>query len=170
MPRVRRSLILRKVGELLRDAPRKQAIDVDQVALSLGADVRRRRLDAGLSGLMRRRGQHVVIGINEVHSPTRQRFTLAHELGHWLLNHGDTVVDTVERRDELSSQGINVNEMEANAFAAELLMPGEWLRDDGPPRMLSPLDEDAIRGLATKYEVSLEAMTFRLINLGLMEA
>ena len=170
MLRVRRSLIVRQVRELLREAPRKQAVDVDEIARNLGTDVRRRPLDTGLSGLMHRRGQHVVIGINEGHSSTRQRFTVAHELGHWLLNHGDTVVDTVERRDELSAQGTNVNEMEANAFAAELLMPGDWLREEGPPRMLSPLDEDFIQRLATKYQVSREAMTFRLINLHLMEA
>ena len=170
MLRVRRSLIVHKVGELLRGAPRKKAINVDAIARKLGADVRRRSLDAGLSGLMHRQGQHVVIGINEGHSRARQRFTLAHELGHWLLNHGDTVVDTVERRDELSTQGTNVNEMEANAFAAELLMPGDWLREEVPPRMLSPLDEDVIQCLAEKYQVSREAMTFRLINLNLMEA
>ena len=171
MLRARRSLIVRKAEELLREAARQQPVDVDAIARVLEADVRRRPLDSGLSGLMRRRGQQVVIGINNRgHSPERQRFTLAHELGHWLLNHGDTVVDTVERRDELSAQGTNINEIEANAFASELLMPRNWLREEVPPRMLSPLDEDVIRRLASKYRVSREAMTFRLINLGLMEA
>ncbi len=170
MPRVRRALIGRQVADLLRDAPRKKAVDVELIAGRLGADVRRRDLDPELSGLMQRRGREVVIGINEHHLPARQRFTIAHELGHWLLNHGDTVVDNVQRRDAVSSQGTDVNEMEANAFAAELLMPSSWLREEVPPRMLSPLDEDVTTALAEKYEVSKEAMTFRLINLGLMEA
>ena len=59
----------------------------------------------------------LVIGVNRKHSSTRQRFTAAHELGHALLHDGDPVhYDPgfrVDLRSELSSQGTDVEEMEA---------------------------------------------------------
>jgi len=59
--------------------------------------------------------------------------------------------------------------MEANAFAAALLMPEDWLRADLADRKIDLSDDVAVRNLATRYEVSQQALTFRLMNLNLVE-
>jgi Zn-dependent peptidase ImmA (M78 family) len=53
------------------------------------------------------------------------------------------------------------NEREANNFAAELLMPEE--------RLVHEAAEHSLARLAKRYEVSQEAMSFRLLNLGLRQ-
>ncbi len=71
------------------------------------------------------------------------------------------------RRDTHSSEGTNVREIEANLFAAELLMPEEFLmRDVKRVCLLDLLDEEAVKELAQQYKVSAQAMTIRLTTLG----
>jgi len=70
-------------------------------------------------------------------------------------------------RDERSSEGTDEHEIEANIFAAELLMPAAFLERD--LEQLDPadlLDEDGLISLAAAYRVSPQALTFRLANLG----
>lgn len=68
------------------------------------------------------------IGFNPTESKTRQRFTIAHELGHFELHKQDSglFVDKEFKmlfRDQNSSSGEIRKEQEANAFAAAILMP-----------------------------------------------
>lgn len=79
--------------------------------------------DGLVVGLDRRRP---LVLIDDTQHETRQRFTLAHELGHILLpwHVGDFVCDTHE-----GDWSARADEPEANRFAAELLIPGAWLRD-----------------------------------------
>jgi Zn-dependent peptidase ImmA (M78 family) len=78
-------------------------------------------------------------------------------------------VDTdfrVNWRNSVSSQGVDWNEIEANRFAAALLMPEHMLRQDLD--QFKSLDRDAVQRLASLYKVSRIAMHFRLVNLGLL--
>lgn len=59
---------------------------------------------------------------NSNHSPERRNFTIAHELGHFLL-HRNKQSQFVDRADNMLDNTINEFEMQANAFAAELLLP-----------------------------------------------
>ncbi len=65
-------------------------------------------------------------------STVRQRFTIAHELGHFFLHRASSTVFVdaapIFFRDESSSNGSQREEIEANAFAAELLMPEDAIR------------------------------------------
>jgi len=72
----------------------------------------------------------------------------------------------VHWRDRESSAGVDWNEIEANRFAAALLMPEQMLRDDLNTCTL--LDRAGVQQLASLYNVSRLAMQFRLINLGLL--
>ena len=70
-------------------------------------------------------------------------------------------------RNAVSSEATNVDEIEANRFAAALLMPEEFLRRD--LLRLKPNDrtiDNAIHSLAVRYKVSTRAMELRLVNLG----
>ncbi len=74
----------------------------------------------------------------------------------------------ISLRDGDSSKGTETEEIEANIFAAELLMPVEFLRKDIASSKIN--DEESLKKalgrLAKKYEVSNEALTYRLVNLG----
>lgn len=112
------------------------------------------------------------IGINALHHPNRQRFSAAHELGHHLLHkpmlseavHVDKGM-RVMRRDAVSAQGTDRDEIQANVFAAELLMPSELLSkaidEDGVD-----LDDDSqVDALAKTFRVSASAIRYRLSGL-----
>ncbi len=115
-------------------------------------------------------GRGVVIGVNSLHHSNRQRFTIAHECGHLRLHEGQTVyVDEsfrINHRDEVSAKATNPEEIEANRFAAELLMPYRMIKED-----LSQLqfdieeDESELMQLADRYGVSLQALTLRISSI-----
>lgn len=143
-------------------------IPVEAVAHHLGANVKFSPFEGDdLAGMLIRGDNRIVIGVNSLHHPNRQRFTIAHECGHLLLHKGEVHVDhnfLVNRRDEESSLAKNPEEIEANRFAAELLMPWAMIQAE----LASQVDvEDAevIREFARRYEVSTQAMTYRVANL-----
>ena len=100
------------------------------------------------------------IKINKYEPAERQRFTIAHELAHFILHRdliGRGIVDNVLYRSALSSR----IETEANKLAADIIMPREQLRRslDGLPR---PLSDAMVENLASEYRVSVPAMRVRL--------
>lgn len=150
-------------------------VDVDAVARGLGLIVTRERLAPDLSGLLiRQPGQQPVVGVNNAHHPRRQRFTVAHEIGHYHLAHkGDVIVDgiTVNRRDGVSSTAAVRDERDANAFAAALLMPAEHLQASVLRLAAKNYSQSRIVAeLARVFEVSEQAMNYRLVNLGLLSS
>jgi Zn-dependent peptidase ImmA (M78 family)/transcriptional regulator with XRE-family HTH domain len=137
-------------------------IDVLAVARDLGIAVFSRPFPSALSALLLRHGKNAFVGVNSHQAPVRQHFSVAHELGHFVLHHRDHhfidygVPQAVE--GELPGYSWQ-HERAANQFAAELLMPADVLREDARTTSLSRL--------ARRYDVSQEAMGFRLANLGL---
>jgi Zn-dependent peptidase ImmA (M78 family) len=150
----------------------KPPVPIDRLARLLGAELRMEPAEGDISGFLFREGDRAIIGINKRHAPNRRRFTIAHEIGHLLLHEGQELhVDRqfrVHLRDDRSSQAIDSDEIAANQFAAELLMPATFIRRDLQGRDLDLEDDGQLRELATRYGVSLQAMTFRLTNLGLI--
>ena len=153
----------------------KPPIDVRGIARSLNITLREENLD-DISGLIFREGTQVILGVNSGHAETRKRFTVAHELGHYYLHaYNPLFVDkvfAVKLRDHISSEAVNIEEIEANAFAAELLMPTKNIQQDFQKLQPGVLDyeswekmDEIIQKLAQNYQVSKQAMTIRLINL-----
>ena len=149
-------------------------VDVEGIARRLRLVVTKERLAADLSGvLIRKAGEVPVIGVNTLHHPRRQRFTIAHELGHLRLEHkGEVIVDSgiqVNRRDAASGSASVRDEREANAFAAELLMPADVL-DEHLGRLVRRHtgQTSIVSALARIFDVSEEAMHYRLLNLGML--
>lgn len=149
-------------------------VDAEAIAKAEGILVVRRRFDDGdVSGMLFRDGDNHVIGVNSAHPRPRQRFTIAHELGHRALHPGrEIILDVpvrVNLRDRTSSMATDFEEIEANAFAAALLMPESLIRDQigriPPGKQREP--DDTATALAAIFKVSISAMNFRLINLGL---
>ncbi len=132
-------------------------------------------LEDQISGLLVRKGPVTFIGVNAVHQLNRQRFSLAHELGHVRLHEGEPTAVHVDADDsmiyfraESSAEPPNPVEIEANTFAAALLMPEEFIRQDLQGNRIDAYDESAIRRLARRYGVSQQTLTIRLMELGLL--
>lgn len=153
-------------------APSIIPVPVEEMVSRLGATLVVETLDPNISGLLFRQGEDKAIGVNASHPQVRQRFTVAHELGHLRLHPGkDLFLDhvRVNLRDNVSSLGTDREEREANAFAAALLMPPAEVSNE-VRRVLDrggATDSRLIADLAQLFDVSEQAMEFRLVNLGL---
>src|SRR5690349_12057855 len=146
-------------------------VPVDDLAKALDIDVRYSAGAEDVSGALIRDEDAVVIAVNSAQHENRQRFTIAHEIGHFLLHKGTQVhFDEdfrINYRDATSSDATKRDEIEANGFAAALLMPEPFLRRDW--LRLRPEDAgipNAVRSLSVRYKVSPKAMELRLVNLG----
>ncbi|MGW9205713.1 ImmA/IrrE family metallo-endopeptidase [Embleya sp. NPDC055664] len=129
------------------------------------------KMDDEVSGMLLRRDEEKVIGVNEGHAEVRQRFTVAHELGHLLLHAGrPLILDTgtrVNLRDSVSSMATDREEIEANRFAAALLAPEVMVRREARKVRFSSADE-LVRRLSERFGMSTTAMNYRLMNLGII--
>lgn len=168
--RPRYSLIVREATELLAKLEiTEPPIAVDRVAIFIGAKIVFNDFQQEISGLLFREGDQLIIGVASEQSQVRQRFTIAHEVGHALLHNLQNVhVDkafNVMFRSTASSDGQDILEIEANAFAAELLMPEDMLSADLTNVPLDMENGEQLSHLANRYEVSVQALTYRLLNL-----
>ena len=146
-------------------APGSALIPVNpfSIAQRLGLKAFTAGLNEGVSGvLVKRAGEDPEIYVHASDSPNRQRFTCAHELGHYVKRSaaGDEAWEYVERRDLLASQGTDSEEIYANQFAASLLMPRQAIEDRRKEGKNAAV-------LAGEFGVSADAMNYRLVNLGL---
>jgi Zn-dependent peptidase ImmA (M78 family) len=152
---------------------------VEDIAEGEGAVIVRRHFTGTESGFTLRDGQQIIIGINTRTSRRRQRFSVAHEIGHLKLHsYNSLIVDhavRVDWRDNISSLGTDTEEIEANAFGAALLMPCSMVFDyvksyvsESQQSGSALTREDLTSVLAREFDVSTEAMGFRLINLGIV--
>jgi Zn-dependent peptidase ImmA (M78 family) len=161
----------KRIKELLRrNDIVKPPVDIERIAAMEDLEIRLAPTGTNISGALVRSGNATFIAVNNAQHLNRQRFTIAHELAHYFLDHPgeDLHVDgdfTVNLRYRSSiDDPHDAHEVEANRFAAALLMPQEFLTRD--VFVDYPLDEDKVKKLARKYQVSEQAMTIRLVSLG----
>jgi Zn-dependent peptidase ImmA (M78 family) len=155
--------ILREFGVKHAPVPVERIIKAKEIVLQYAP------LEEDLSGMAYIKDGVGIIGVNALHHPNRQRFSAAHELGHHELHKPEISkavhVDHGFRmlfRDDFSSQGTDPLEIEANAFASELLMPREFLTTALHARGLDIEDDAATEAIARKFRVSASAMRYRL--------
>lgn len=140
----------RKIAELIEDA-----FDIDVAVAAM---------PNGFDGLAWRdvHSQLILVGTSEI--PARQRFTVAHELGHLLARDDQELHIDADLHDAEHTK--KPSELQANAFAASFLMPadtlGKMVRDD------AALTEEAFAALAHKLAVSPSTLAWRLQNLGII--
>lgn len=157
-------------------------VPVQELATEIGVKVRFQPFsgNSDISAVLKRGEETAVIGVNSAHPQNRQRFSIAHELGHYYLHSDEPVfIDFSSRiqkpnaryRNSMSSEASNREEIDANTFAAALLMPRKMVRNefaallDRDPEIDS---ETLLREMAAIFGVSRDAMNFRLLNLGLL--
>lgn len=143
----------------LGDAP----VRLSALASALGLRVISAPLPSGISGEIRpdpetRAGFSIRVNKND--PARRQRFTVAHEIGHYLLHRdeiGDGITDDVLYRSSLSDS----REAQANRLAADLLMPDQLIAF-WKDKAASLGEENVVSFLADKFNVSTAAMKIRL--------
>ena len=117
-----------------------------------------------------------IVCVQESDPKTRKRFTIAHELGHHYLGHAfesgmQVHVDRgnlVSFRNSRSSDGIDPKEIEANQFAASLLMPSGLLKARTAEVARGPILDSHLSRLSEDFAVSEQAMIIRLLTLELV--
>jgi len=151
--------------EILADFTSTYPVDVKAAAEAIGVRVLADDLPEGVSGKIQKdtRGSYYIV-VNKRDSEVRQRFTIAHELGHFMYHRdliGDGVADSPAYRapDETIYETTPLerfHETQANRFAANLLMP-QWLLKE-----LRQQGHSSDQALAQALNVSLPAMRVRL--------
>jgi len=154
---------VRAAQELLsQDGISRPPVDVEHIARRCGVTVVRGNFEDALSGAVIALDHGAVIGVNSRHAAVRQRFSIGHELGHYLLGHHDRFhIDLGSSAEHGHPPGYDwESERSANDFAAELLMPTGLVHQ-------AYEQEESTPRLARMFEVSELAMGYRLLNLGL---
>lgn len=143
----------------IRSFQRGFPVHVYRIAMALGIEVHQSDILAdNIAGFIKAHDTHpgkFEIHVNAAHSKTRQRFTIAHELAHYILHKdkiGAGITDDALYRSNLSSR----IEVEANELAMNILMPWHLLE----PRLQQ--DHVSVNSLARDFDVSTSAMSVRL--------
>lgn len=137
-------------------------VDVEEIATRHNIKISRAP-SKEFSGLLLRKDGVSLIGVNSKEVYVRQRFTIAHELGHYFMHpQKDTFVDY--RKEDVKK---TLKESQADKFAAALLMPQKNVEEDFKKLSKNLTYEEIIKILSSRYEVSMMAMNIRLRNLGL---
>lgn len=145
-------------AEIIARHQEEAPVKVGQIAQDLGVLVVISDLPLAVSGMLVRnkeKEQSWTIRVNRHEHRHRQRFTIAHEISHFVLHKdaiGDELVDDTFYRSGLSER----REYEANALAAEILMPWPLIR------RLMAAGSNTADELASDLQVSPAAMSIRL--------
>lgn len=152
-------------------------IKIDNIIVNQGIKLIPHKED-GFSGILVVENGQATIGYAENETRVRQRFTKAHELGHFMLHRGGNlfidkknVSQSWYRPSNNSGPSTEWQEWEANEFAACILMPEHLVREELEKIQIDYSDNDKgvswIQTLAKKFDVSVSAMSIRISKLGL---
>lgn len=149
------------INRFCRTAPVRLA----ELSLALGVEVQESFLQENISGMLEKLPSgRFKITVNANHPRTRRRFTLAHELGHYMLHRhlvGSGIDDNKAYRSTNEGKYHNTDigpkqETEANKFAANILMPAALLERE------KNKEGATVSSLADLFGVSKHSMSIRL--------
>lgn len=135
-------------------------VPIDEIIRDIGLPLSHEPMADNISGYIERRDGSYRIVVNANHAKTRQRFTAAHELGHYIYHRdllgegvGDNRAYRTEGTDRPNANIRPIHERQANSFAANVLMPRH---------RLTAVADESTATLASRFGVSQEAMRIRL--------
>lgn len=145
-------------SDLLLEYP----VRLGEIAKRLGVKVLLSTLPRGTSGQIGQEDGEFVIRINRHEAKHRQRFTLAHELAHYLLHRDKIVAEGGWSENVLLRSGQPANiEYEANRLASDLVIPSSQLLK-ATADYVGPITSEVIEDLARRFGVSVAAMEIKL--------
>jgi uncharacterized protein DUF955 len=138
-----------------------QDIRMEAIARFCGASVRYKTLE-GCEARITGYRDRAIISVNRNSLRARQRFSIGHELGHWMCDQGSISFSCAEK--VFATEWLNSNpERRANRYAADILLPDSMFRPLAKGR---DIDFVTVRDLASKFQTSLVATTIRLVEMG----
>lgn len=175
-PKINPETLDEDVEKLLNEYDLDSCLPIDPVELAkrFGIEVYKAEFETlkndTISGLIRVKDNDITIYVNKADSILRQRFTIAHELGHYFMH-----------INKIKNKGINIDmhrktgytslipdEIDANKFAAALLMPKKIVNEYYKKVNYIGMDKEFIVDwLSSQFKVSKQAMIFRMKNLGI---
>lgn len=148
--------------DIINDHLESAPVDIYGMAKCLGIDVEHISMEDVCSGSLIKKDDGYVIEVNADHSENRKRFTVAHEIAHFLLHDnliGNGIYDNAVYRSDDGRKNPNIkqyHETQANRLAAKLLMPKKLVNE------LQAQGIDSIFALANRLRVSEHAVGIRL--------
>ncbi len=139
-------------------------VKLGQLARELGVSIKVSSMRSGISGQIARIDGEYTVRVNRNEARERQRFTIAHELAHFLLHRNiiDTSPDGITDNVLYRSGEPDRIEYEANRLAADIVMPMALIEEELRTKFRGTINEAAIESLAAHFEVSKAAMEIRL--------
>ncbi len=140
--------------KIIKDNQKSCPVRITAITEEYGIDVYNLSMSSNISGAIIKEGDKYVIYVNDKHPKNRQRFTIAHEIAHYILHKekiGDNLTDNAMYRSKLS----NVFERQANILASEILMPVNFV-------MQFIEENKSVSEMASLFKVSEGAMRIRL--------
>lgn len=150
--------------EILNRYTRDYPVRLGQLARELGVSIKVASMATGMSGQISREEGRYVIRVNRNEARERQRFTIGHEIAHYLLHRNlvdaspEGIKDTVLYRSGKPER----IEFEANRLAAEIVMPAALVERELKENFGGMVTDATIEALASRFEVSKAAMEIRL--------
>lgn len=138
-------------------------IDIEAIAYHVGAIIKYRPLD-GCEGRIIGVKNRAVITVNSSAIFTRQRFSAAHELGHWQHHRGQTLVCRSDGTQKLVIWSPRDPEHVADVYAANLLMPGFLFSPMA--KQVGRVSFQAVEELRQNFRTSITATAVRLVEYG----
>lgn len=138
-------------------------IDLVRIALSLGVKIKDRRLD-GCEARIVGEGNRAIISIDDRVSSRRRRFSIGHELGHWMCHRGQCLACPKESIGQGPSTS-NAAEKIADRFAAQLLMPSAMIKNIS--KRNNGISLHTINDVVESFDVSRSAAALRIVEMDL---
>lgn len=145
---------------------RAEHIDLDGIARDRGAEVRYRPL-CGCEARLVAVGERAIISVNLASKPERQRFSLGHELAHWLRDRRTGGYFCAQEDVAPQNAEAKSAEAQANAYASQLLMPDYLVERSIAGRKVSL---DTAKQLGAEFRASLTAAALKLVRLATVPA
>lgn len=139
--------------------------DVTKIAREIGLTVYEVLFNQkDIDGMIATEDSKTSIYVNKGNSEVRKRFTIAHEIGHYILHHDDSmeqdfIVDYRQAIMNYETQEDLIKETQANMFAAALLLPKDLVKEAWSKYK-------NIEKVSKLFQVSAKALVIRLDNLG----
>jgi hypothetical protein len=139
-----------------------EEIDIEAIAEYCQATIVPQRLHGSAARIIGA-GDRAFIIIDSKSPRARQRFSAAHELGHWMLDRGKLASFVCSEKNFINDWSIDNPERRANRYAANLLLPQFMFQ---PAAKNQEITFETVRALCVRFQTSLTATAIRLVEHG----
>ena len=150
-------------NDLIERLELKPPIDLYELCKIFNIEIVKADLKNAYAYFRIRKGRKVIFLSNSIVGTEKEKFTIAHELGHYFLpNHLEKIDDMYTRTDYMYKDERKKIETEVDKFAAELIMPSKYINSE--LERISLRNFRQLQKLAQKYEVSLTSLLCKYVD------